>query len=53
MLHQQADIIHALGVAPSFDAAAETERRIAFLADYLRTRALRAFVLGISGGVDS
>ena len=53
MLHQQADIIRALGVAPSFDAAAETERRVAFLADYLRTTALRAFVLGISGGVDS
>jgi len=53
LLHQQADIIRALGVAPSFDAAAETERRVAFLADYLRTTALRAFVLGISGGVDS
>jgi NAD+ synthase len=40
-------------VAPSFDAAAETERRIAFIADYLSTSGLESLVLGISGGVDS
>ncbi len=49
----QASIIHALGVASTFDAAAEAERRIAFLADYLKASGLRSYVLGISGGVDS
>jgi len=53
LLNQQADIIRTLGVAPTFDVAAETERRIAFLADYLRASAMRAYVLGISGGIDS
>ncbi|MGE8107069.1 ammonia-dependent NAD(+) synthetase [Allorhizobium sp. NPDC080224] len=50
---EQADIIRTLGVPASFDAAFETERRITFLADYLRASAMRAYVLGISGGVDS
>src|SRR5690606_12562292 len=36
-----------------FDAAAESERRIAFLADYLRDTGAKGYVLGISGGVDS
>lgn len=49
----QREIIAALRVAPVFDAAAEIERRTAFLADYLRGTGLRALVLGISGGVDS
>jgi NAD+ synthase len=49
----QREIIAALHVAPVFDAAAEIERRTAFLADYLRGTGLRALVLGISGGVDS
>lgn len=49
----QTDIIRDLGLAPTFDAAAEAERRIAFRAGYLRTSGARAFVLGISGGVDS
>ncbi|MBB3709995.1 NAD+ synthase [Aminobacter aminovorans] len=40
-------------MASVFDADAETERRITFLADYLRASAMRAYVLGISGGVDS
>lgn len=40
-------------VPETFDAAAEAERRIAFLADYLRTSGAGAYVLGISGGVDS
>lgn len=49
----QADIITELGVASTFDAATETERRIDFLARYLRASGLRSYVLGISGGVDS
>ncbi|WP_343070145.1 ammonia-dependent NAD(+) synthetase [Aminobacter carboxidus] len=53
VLDLQADIIRTLGVAPVFDAAGETERRITFLADYLKASAMRAYVLGISGGVDS
>lgn len=53
MLNPQADIIRTLGVSPVFDVRAETERRIIFLADYLRASAMRAYVLGISGGVDS
>lgn len=53
MLASQADIISALGVASTFDAANETERRISFLADYMRASAARTYVLGISGGVDS
>ncbi|MFN7025627.1 MAG: ammonia-dependent NAD(+) synthetase [Pseudorhizobium sp.] len=53
MNNQQPDIIRALGVTPTFDAGLEVERRISFLADYLRSSSMRAFVLGISGGVDS
>jgi NAD+ synthase len=49
----QQSIIEALGVAPSFDAAAEARRRIAFLKTYLQNSGLRSYVLGISGGVDS
>lgn len=37
----------------TFDAAAEAERRIGFLAAYLRDTGLKGYVLGISGGVDS
>lgn len=37
----------------TFDAAAQAERRIGFLADYLRSSGARGYVLGISGGVDS
>lgn len=40
-------------VAPSFDAAAEAERRIAFIANYLADSGMQSLVLGISGGVDS
>ena len=50
---QQAEIIEALEVSPTFDPAAEAERRIAFLADYLVTTKMKGLVLGISGGVDS
>jgi NAD+ synthase len=42
-----------LFVAPTFDAAAEAERRIAFIADYLVGSGMETLVLGISGGVDS
>lgn len=37
----------------TFDAASEAERRIGFLAGYLRRTGLRGYVLGISGGIDS
>jgi NAD+ synthase len=53
VLNAQADIIRALGVGPTFDVHVETERRVTFLAEYLRGSAMRAYVLGISGGVDS
>ncbi|MGU3495134.1 ammonia-dependent NAD(+) synthetase [Xanthobacteraceae bacterium A53D] len=53
MLDPQSHIIQTLGVTPSFNAASEAERRITFLADYLRASGLRSYVLGISGGVDS
>ncbi|HEV7434310.1 MAG TPA: ammonia-dependent NAD(+) synthetase [Pseudorhizobium sp.] len=53
MTEEQPEIIRALGVTPAFDAETEVERRISFLSDYLRKSSMRAFVLGISGGVDS
>lgn len=37
----------------TFDAAAEVEHRVGFLADYLRRTGAKGYVLGISGGVDS
>ena len=49
----QQDIVEALEVVRDFDAARETERRIAFLAGYLGQTGARGLVLGISGGVDS
>lgn len=42
-----------LMVTRSFDAAAEAQRRVAFLADYLQGSGMSALVLGISGGIDS
>lgn len=48
-----ADIAAELLVAPAFDAAAETERRVAFIADYLAASGMESLVLGISGGIDS
>lgn len=50
---RQRQIAAELHVADGFDAAREIERRVAFLADYLRANGLAAYVLGISGGVDS
>jgi len=49
----QSDIIAALGARPSIDPAAELERRIAFLVDYLAATGAKGYVLGISGGQDS
>ncbi len=46
-------IIGELGVRPQIDPAAEVERRVSFLADYLASTPARGFVLGISGGQDS
>lgn len=46
-------IARELGVITDFDAAAELERRIGFLADYLTGSGRAGYVLGISGGVDS
>ncbi|WP_110180662.1 ammonia-dependent NAD(+) synthetase [Nocardioides solisilvae] len=50
---RQQEIARALGVVPDLDPAAEAERRIAFLADYLTGAGASGYVLGISGGVDS
>ena len=52
-MSDQTSIIGDLGVAVTFNAAIELERRISFLKEYLLTTGLRFFVLGISGGVDS
>jgi NAD+ synthase len=48
-----AQVAAELLVAPTFDAAAEAERRIAFIADYLSGSGMETLVLGISGGIDS
>ena len=52
-LARQCAIIASLRVSTDFDAETERERRVRFLADYLASQNLRAYVLGISGGVDS
>lgn len=49
----QDSIRRALGVPDDFDAVEETERRVGFLADYLRSSGATGYVLGISGGLDS
>lgn len=49
----QAQVLQELQVQRDFDAGAELERRVAFLAEDLRASGRRALVLGISGGVDS
>ncbi|GAC53893.1 ammonia-dependent NAD(+) synthetase [Gordonia amicalis] len=53
MRETQRTIIEALGVRPSIDPADEVERRVGFLADYLRAVGASDYVLGLSGGVDS
>jgi NAD+ synthase len=50
---RQRRIAAEMHVTADFDAAAEIERRIDFLAHYLRASGLKTYVLGISGGVDS
>jgi NAD+ synthase len=50
---EQEMIIDALGVTSDFNVAAEARRRIDFLSTYLQASGLNAYVLGISGGVDS
>lgn len=49
----QAKIIAALHVQPTIDPAAEVERRVRFLADYVTTTRATGLVLGVSGGQDS
>jgi len=49
----QATIISELAVRPDIDPAAEVERRVAFLRDYLETTGANGFVLAVSGGQDS
>ena len=49
----QQRIIEDLEVVSDFEASRETERRIRFLAEYLRHTGTQGLVLGISGGVDS
>ncbi|WP_158863831.1 ammonia-dependent NAD(+) synthetase [Leifsonia sp. AG29] len=53
MRELQARIIEELHVEPTIDPAAEIERRVGFLADYLRATGASGYVLGISGGQDS
>jgi NAD+ synthase len=49
----QAEVIRELDVEQHFEVAAATARRIDFLVDYLTRSGLSAYVLGISGGLDS
>lgn len=42
-----------LHVQPEIDPAAEAERRVTFLTEYLRATPAQGYVLGISGGQDS
>ncbi|MET8117141.1 ammonia-dependent NAD(+) synthetase [Streptomyces prasinus] len=49
----QREIALELGVAETFEAEREIERRVAFLAERLTSTGLGSLVLGISGGVDS
>ena len=53
MRELQRTIIDTLGVRPHIDPAAEVDRRVRFLVDYLRASGAAGYVLGISGGVDS
>ncbi|REG49325.1 NAD+ synthase [Paraburkholderia sp. BL6669N2] len=50
---RQASIAEEMHISAGFDAEDEIERRVAFLANYLRSSGLKTYVLGISGGVDS
>ena len=46
-------IINEMRVLPSIDAAAEVQRRVAFIKKQLVNSGLNGLVLGISGGIDS
>lgn len=50
---RQASIAAEMHISTDFDADREIERRVTFLANYLRSSGLKTYVLGISGGVDS
>ncbi len=52
-VHRQFAVVRDRGVQPAFDAAGEARRRIDFLKDYLVKSGLVAYVLGISGRVDT
>lgn len=52
-IERQRRIAAEMHVEEDFDAEREIERRVAFLAEYLRASRLTTYVLGISGGVDS
>jgi NAD+ synthase len=53
MRELQAEIIETLHVSPGIDPAAEIDRRVRFLIDYLHAARAAGLVLGISGGQDS
>lgn len=53
LLQKQREIIAALGVPSEFDAAADLQRRVDFIAAALKLSRRETLVLGISGGVDS
>ena len=53
LAERQRNIAAEMHVGGDFDGAREIERRVASLAQYLRTSGLKTYVLGISGGVDS
>ena len=53
MRELQAEIIETLHVSPDIDPAAEIERRMQFLIDYLNAARASGLILGISGGQDS
>ncbi|WP_328885078.1 ammonia-dependent NAD(+) synthetase [Streptomyces sp. NBC_00316] len=49
----QREIARSLRVSPVLSAEQEAERRVAFLADQMRSAGARNLVLGVSGGIDS
>ncbi|GAA1443642.1 ammonia-dependent NAD(+) synthetase [Leifsonia poae] len=49
----QARIIEELNVSPTIDPAAQIEKRVGFLVEYLKNTGASGYVLGISGGQDS
>lgn len=53
MRELQKVIVAEMSVQPEIDPAAEAERRVTFLTEYLAAVGARGYVLGISGGLDS